>query len=261
MSFLDLFRAPAPVAVSRIVSPFNRPACDITKTALIVELFRTAHNERNGEWYRTFYDNVASASFACGEPQLRTGPDGFPYFVLRTPPEDRPFESFCIRNMMTDFLLDQGWGVVFNPNEDDAADWVFTHGDIVNLHLNNRFRTETSPDDVTNIRFNGNVGKLVNQEQVIAGQPSGEYLPQRTRAALRRFLKTKGIRRPKLLLLASTSHGKTMRRLVLNIHPEDYPISSRLDHLMQQVGWFLPNDYLLCPLPRNSSLRSGLADM
>ncbi len=38
--------------------------------------------------------------------------------------------------MKTGFLLEKGWGVVFNPAADKTADWVFTHGDSVNLHLN-----------------------------------------------------------------------------------------------------------------------------
>ncbi|MEO6720242.1 MAG: hypothetical protein ABIN67_07735 [Ferruginibacter sp.] len=257
MSLFDFLKPKPKPVPQEVIVPSNRSECDISKTQLIVELLKIPREERDDSWYQSFYENVATASFACGSPQVLRGPDEIPYFILKTPEVNKPFESFCIQNMKDDFLLEKGWGVVFNPAEDKSADWVFTYGAIVNLHLNNKFVSTVDEADVENIAFNGTVGATKKEEQVLVAQPSDTYLPRPTRAALRSFLQSKGIKKPQVLMLTSINDGKAIRKLVFNIHPENYPVSSQLDYLMQQVGWFLPNDYILIPLPKRSELASG----
>jgi len=245
--------------VTRI--PLNRVEADISKTPIIAELFKTPHHLRDDTWYNAFYSNVATASFACNTPQLLVGPDGFPYFILKTPEENKPFESFCIQNMKDDFLLDRGWGVVFNPATDKSADWVFTHGDIVSLHLNNEFATPTDPAAIQNIEFIKTVGALKKEEKVMIAQPSADYLPFATRHALKLFLQIRGVKRPKVMMLSSYAESDVIRKLVFNIHPENYPVTAQLDYLMQQVGWFLPRQYIIIPLSKKSSLATGFCDL
>ena len=55
---------------------------DLNKTNIIYQLVQTPHQERDGNWQHTFLENVLHASFRCGDPQVITGPDGFPYFQL-----------------------------------------------------------------------------------------------------------------------------------------------------------------------------------
>ena len=261
MGLFDLFKQKNVLTPKVVERELNRMEADITKTPVIVALFRTPHDLRDHNWYNRFYNNVATASFASVTPQVLIGPDGFPYFILNTPEENKPFESFCIKNMKNDFLLARGWGVVFNPAADKSADWVFTHGDIVNLHLNNEFMTATDPAIIEHIEFNKTVGLLKKAEKVMVAQPSEDYLPFGTRNALRLFLQSKGIRKPKMMLLSSVVEGKVSRKPAFNIHPDDYPITSTLDYLMQQVGWFLPRQYIIIPLSKKSSLASGLCEM
>ncbi len=163
--------------------------------------------------------------------------------------------------MKDDFLLNNCWGVVFNPAEDKTAEWVFTYGDIVNFHLNNEFFSATEDAAIENIEFTKNVGVIKKAEKVMIAQPSENYLPEATRNALKRFLQSKGITGPKLMMLTSNSEGKLIRKLAFNIHPENYPVTSKLDYLMQQVGWFLPNNYILVPLSKKSKLTKDLQDM
>lgn len=235
--------------------------CDIEKTAVVAELLKVSRAKRDNSWYKSFYENVATASFQCSSPQVLTGPDGFSYFILKTPEPNKPFESFCIKNMTEQFLLHNGWGIVFNPQEDKSADWVFTYGAIVNYHLNKEFSSITEEADTENIEFEKNVGVIKKAEKVMIAQPSESYLPNATKHALKIFLQSKGIKRPKVMMITSAAEGKVARKLVLNIHPEDYPVTSKLDYLMQQVGWFLPNNYILVPLSKHSELASGFHDM
>jgi hypothetical protein len=261
MSLLDLLKPkPKPVQQALPVS-LSRQECDITKTYIVAELFKIPQAERDNQWYNDFYQNVPTASFACDNPQVLAGPDGFPYFILRTPEAGKPFESFCIQNMKDDFLVERGWGVVFNPREDRTADWVFTHGAIVNLKLNNEFYSAIEESQNQNIEFTKTVGATRKPEQVMIAQPSEDYLPKGTRAALRKFLKSKGIKNPMVMMLSSVNEGTVLRKLAFNIHPENYPVVSQLDYLMQQVGWFLPNSYYIIPLPKNSSLAKGFNEL
>ncbi|CAN5503291.1 hypothetical protein BH11BAC3_BH11BAC3_32270 [soil metagenome] len=255
-----LTKKQSPTQPVKIV-PANRPECDINKTGIVANLFKIPKDQRDNNWYQAFYENVATASFASTTPQVLTGPDGFPYFILNTPEENKPFESFCINNMKDDFLLDRGWGVVFNPAADKSADWVFTHGDIVSLYLNNEFATATDPSAVEDIEFTKTVGVLKKEEKVIIAQPSEDYFPFATRCALKLFLQNKGIRKPKVMMLSSFKNDQVIRKLAFNIHPENYPVTTKLDHLMQQVGWFLPRQYIIIPLSKKSPLASGLNEM
>ena len=146
---------------------------------------------------------------------------------------------------------------MFNPEADNITDWVFTYGDIVNLHLTGHFITAVDESDFQNIEFTKNVGAIKKEERVMVAQPSEAYLPKATRAALSRFLQSRGIKNPKVLMLSSQSDGKIIRKLAFNIPPENYPVTTELDYLMQLIGWFLPNDYILVPLSEKHSLAKG----
>jgi len=62
-------------------------------------------------------------------------------------------------------------------------------------------------------------------------------------------------------LLSSVNEGKVINKLAFNIHPENYPDTSELDYLMQQVGWFLPPNYIIIPLPKKSGLEKDFHDI
>ncbi len=261
MSLFDFFKPKGEIVTTLTPAPSKKQACDISKTNIVAELLKVSRHKRDDTWYQSFYQNVPAASFASATPQTLIGPDGFTYFVLNTPDINKTFEPYCIQNMKDDFLLNNGWGIVLNPAEDKSAEWVFTYGNIVNFHLNNEFVSVTEDAAVENIEFTKTVGVIKKAEQVLVAQPSESYLPKATRRALKAFLQRKGITRPKLMMLTTNSQGKSARKLAFNIHPENYPVTSKLDYLMQQVGWFLPNNYILVALPKKSSLVKDLQDM
>src|SRR6266700_1829474 len=115
--------------------------CDVSKIDSIVDLFQIPDDQRDDHWKQHFYDAVIDASFACRDPQVFGGPDGFPYFALMTPEPFKAFESYCLCNLV-EFATDDGFGVVINPTE-SGANWVFTYGDLVTLRMFNTF--EVSP--------------------------------------------------------------------------------------------------------------------
>lgn len=232
----------------------NGPECDINKTAIISELLTTPISDRNEAWQKNFLSEVRTASFACGDPQISTGPDGFPYFVLKSPEPMQPFTSFCISNLKDNFVLDHGYGIVINP-VGNGADWVFSYGDILNLQLNDEFftvadhsllqRSETTAAD----------------EEVLVGQPSESYLPLITRDIMRSFMEYIGVNQPQVLLLVQKKGEQAVQQLVFNIFPEDFASDEDLNFRMQQLSWFLPRHYIISSIPKSSSLKDNFADL
>lgn len=85
-----------------------RKECDINKTNSIYELLNTLKEKRDKNWKSEFFENIKTASFRCGNPQVFLGPDKFPYFALHLPEANTSFESFCISNLKDDYLLKEG---------------------------------------------------------------------------------------------------------------------------------------------------------
>jgi len=224
-----------------------RPECDINKTQSIVDLLSIPANSRDDHWHQKFLNDVQTASFACAEPQIVKGPDGFPYFGLHTPEPGKPFTSYCIKNIAEDFLLDNGYGVVINPKE-NSADWVFSYGDIVNLTINKVFY---SP--VENVPIEPEV-TIQKNEQVLIAQPSETFLPAKARNIIRKYLQYFNIAEPKTMLISRSIEGKMIQELAFNIFKEEVGHPEKLGAFMQQVGWFLPRHYILVIVPKNSEM-------
>ena len=254
MGLFDFLKTKDKSTETPVQPKVDRPECDITKTQVIVDLLQIPQEQRDDNWRQTFYNNVQTASFACGNPQIFNGPDGFPYFVLKTPEPNKPFESFCISNMKDDFLLDKGFGVAINPGE-NSVDWVFSYGDIVNLHLNNELFTKTDTIEIQNEET------IKKDEKILLAQPSESFLPKQTRKALRSFLQSIGIKRPKIMLVCRTIDGQVIQELAVNIFREDFQTIDQLNYRLKQISWFLPRHYVVLSLPKDSNFTNNFADL
>ncbi|MGB4811497.1 MAG: hypothetical protein WBP13_03315 [Methylophilaceae bacterium] len=214
---------------------------DLEKTQRIGQLVQTPHTERDDAWQQAFLENALQASFRCGDPQIITGPDGFPYFQLFLPEPNQPFQCFVIEHMKDDFLLSSGYGVVINPTQ-AQPDWVFSYGDIVNLHINQAFYTTGK----TLFSKNAQQDEVIKEnEEVLTGQPAESILPAATRQVLSQFLKAQGVVEPKVLLMQrSNPQTKEMTQdIVLNTTPENFESEEKYRAVMQSIRWFLPNHY------------------
>ena len=254
MGLFDFLKTKPKQTENLVQHKIDRPECDITKTQVMVDLFSVSQNDRDENWTKSFYENVKTASYACGNPQVFNGPDGFPYFVLKTPEANKPFESFCIQNMKDDFLLDKGLGVAINPSE-TTVDWVFSYGDIVNLHINKEFSTKTD-----NIQIENEV-TIQKDEKVLLAQPSESFLPRQARQNLKSFLQSIGIKRPQLMMVCRTIEGQVIQELAFNIFREDFQTIDQLNFRLKQISWFLPRHYVVLSLPKNSNFNSNFADL
>lgn len=254
MGLFDFLKTKPKQTEILVQNKIDRSECDITKTQKMVDLFSVSQNDRDENWTKSFYENVKTASYACGNPQIFNGPDGFPYFVLKTPEANKPFESFCIQNMKDDFLLDKGLGVAINPN-DTSVDWVFSYGDIVNLQINKELLTK-----IDNIQIEKEV-TIQKDEKVLLAQPSETFLPRQARQNLKSFLQSIGNKRPQIMMVCRTIEGQVIQELAFNIFREDFQTTDQLNFRLKQISWFLPRHYVVLSLPKNSNFNSNFADL
>ena len=213
---------------------------DLTKTAVIQNLVQTPHESRDEAWSYEFLNHVSQASFKCTNPQVIVGPDGFPYFQLLLPESGTSFECYVIENMIDDFLLEKGLGVVVNP-EGGNPDWVFTYGDVLSYKLFGGFYTDSG------IRFSTNIKDetIQEQENVMVAQPSAAILPAYTRKIVQQFLTENGIKKPKIFLMIRGEGENITHDLVFNITPNNFETEDSYRNVMQSLAWFLPKHYSL----------------
>ncbi len=213
---------------------------DLEKTRSIYELIKTPYGDRDTAWQEGFLQNVSQASFKCGDPQVTSGPDGFPYFQLFLPEPNQQFQCYVIDRMKDDFLLNLGYGVVINPIG-EQPEWVFTYGDIVNLHINHVFYTH----EQTAFSKNGPDEVIQEKEEVLIGQPSEYILPAATRQILSGFLQAQGINKPKVVLMQrkDKTTNAISQDLVFNITPDNFTNEEDYRAVMQHLAWFLPRHY------------------
>lgn len=210
---------------------------DLDKTDILFSLVQIPKAERDENWKQLFLENISEASFQCGDPEVKTGPDGFPYFQLFLPEPNKQFQCFVIDRMKDDFLLEAGYGVVINPAA-NSADWVLAYGDILNLHLNKTFYTTTKT------AFSGRSNEINSEnEKVLYSQPSETILPKQTRQLIATFLKNNGIKSPSVLLMTRSDGNVASQDLVFNFIPENFKDDNAYRRVMQTISWYLPRHY------------------
>lgn len=236
--FLKKKEQPQPSQKTKRTEPYLG---DLEKTGILFTLLETPVAERDDSWQKSFLANIPQASFRCGEPQVITGPDGFLYFQLLLPEPNKSFNCFVIDQMMDDFLLDSGFGVVINPTA-NSADWVLSYGDILNYHLNKEFFT------TDNHLFLNRSGKevITEDEEVLIGQPSELLLPNSTRKLIRELLQNNGIKKPKMLLMMRRlKSGEVSQDLVFNLTQDKFDSESIYHDMMRTITWYLPKHYTI----------------
>ena len=227
---------------------------DIAKTNLLQKLFEVPRERRDGGWQQQFLANVADAAFRASNPPVIMGPDDFPYFVLYVPEAFSQFQAYTINHMKDDFLLDSGYGIVINPRG-NAADWVFSYGDVVNLHISGEFYTAVDPNPAPQQET------IVANEQMLVAQPSEKYLPKKVRAVIREYLNKSGVQHPKIMLVTRQINGKPVQELAFNIKPGDFPTQRHFDFTMQHLVWYLPRHYSVLTFPNNSEMEKDFKDL
>jgi len=222
--------------------------CDITKVGILLKLFSIDPDKRDDKWRNKFYANVVDASFRCETPQIFVGPDGFPYFSLLSPEPMKPFDSFCVYNLMESATND-GFGIAIN-RQGNSVDWVFSYGDLLTLRLTGNLYPAVAsipnrpPEKIA----------VSSGERVLTGAPSESYLPSYTRAVIRRFMqKSFGIAEPGVLLMHRPADPQP-QQLLFSVFPEQFHSEEEYFNTLKWLSWFLPRHYSVTGISKASDL-------
>lgn len=259
MGLLNFFKPANKMIQQPTQSIVERAEPDNYKTQLVADFLKIPKDKRDNKWRKEFYQEVKTAAFECGEPKIITGPDEFQYLVLQVPEAGKSFEPLCIQNLK-DELLERGLGIVIDPKADNK-EWVITHGEIVNLFLNNEFISENENGDIDNIDMTKQLQVIKTGEEVMYAQPSAKFFPKQTRHALKNFLQGKGLQRPMIMLVCRKNTGRSIQQLAFNVFQENFNTKEERDFLMQQICWFFPLHYLIISFDKKSGMTKYFADL
>jgi hypothetical protein len=219
---------------------------DLSKTKIIRELCDVPRTDRDENWKHLFMENISTASFRCGNPQIIKGPDGMSYFHLLLPELNKEFECFVIKNIISDYLLSDGLGIAINADKDEP-DWVFSYGDIVDFYLNGAFYTKKITNPFTGIVTD----VMIAENRVRIGPPSETYLPQKSRKVIREFLESFGLN-PKICLVLWIDQGNQLTP-TFNIIPEMFKRtdSESFQSFLTFLQWYFPRHYKVVCIQEN----------
>ncbi len=190
-------------------------------------LIQQPESQRDEKWEAEFLTQFAQLKVELVGDQAQTGPDGFPYFYVKTGPEGQ--ES--VRDVVQ-WLSNKGIGLVVNPQK-MMPDYVFTYGMIWNYVETGRF---LSPEPLQS-------PESADPGGLISGPPSEKYLPPYVRGVLREFLQAQGFAAPKVLVVSSQDY----RLVDLVISADSLAGLAKSEHVKfaEMVSWFLPLHYNL----------------
>lgn len=198
---------------------------DLEKTNIINALCEIPREQRDAVWVERFFDALPDASMATREGQVFRGPEGFTYFDLHIPEPGKPFETFCVSQLL-EHCTTGGLGIAVNP-EKQPPDWVFSYGDLWGLrHAGSLRLREPNP------------GQLSQGGQVLVAAPSEQLLPTWARGVLKSFIGWLKVPEPKVLLLVS-QEARPAETLVFNVHAEDLG-QEAFANAQRMLSWFIP---------------------
>ncbi|MDL5048776.1 hypothetical protein QQ054_22440 [Oscillatoria amoena NRMC-F 0135] len=218
---------------------------DINKTKIVVGLLQVPPDQRDEQWHTQYHANILNAAFTCGNPQVVTGPDGFPYFMLKYPEPQKKFNPFSLQSIK-DHVLKNGFGVALSPDGQQVI-WSIPYGAMVNLHVNGELFSASEHTDLPEKEI------LTQSTKILTAQPSEEYLPKVVREVIKDFFQAQGIAEPRVMLMMRSQQEGVTSELVFNIYAEDFESEEAFESLMNMVKWFLPRHYMVTSVSRQAT--------
>ncbi len=238
---------------------------DLERTRQLAALFGLPAGERDARWTEAFFDAAWCASVALAEPQVFTGPDGFPYLRLDVPGEGA-FDSQCLANLAGS-CLDHGVGAAFfaSPGAPpEAAQFVLSLGLIDSL-----VRYDSPAGDPVDAaeaalppeagvftpepRGGGDAMRVEKTHEVLVGTPSADYLPPHLARSLHGHLTGGwGMTDPTVQLVADLSM-RPHRSLVIGRKRSEFPADAPVDEMVQALIWHLDPGRMLMLMPEDWS--------
>lgn len=186
---------------------------------------------RDEAWEIEFFQAICQSKVELVKDQPESGPDGWPYLLIKTGPSGAEPFTQLIR-----WASPKGIGLAVNTHK-MLPDYVFTYGMVWHFLETGRF---TSLD--SGLPANGEV-ILGPGEQVLLGEPTEKYLPKYVRQVLRDFLKAQGFLQPKIVVMSSPDYKVV--DLVFSMESLNSLEAKHHRTMAEALAWFLPLHYSL----------------
>lgn len=196
----------------------------------LYHLVNQPESHRDDEWERAFLQTFVDCKVTLMNDQAQTGPDGWPYFFIKTEPNSK--ES--VGQILT-WLADRGIGLVVNPHK-MVPDYVFTYGMIWNFKETGKFLEEMASMPADQVVYR-------KDENWLFGAPTDAYLPQYVRSILRQFFGAQEIENPKILVASTSNYSQT--DLLFSVESLGNPPQNEHRKIAEAISWFLPAHYSL----------------
>lgn len=193
-------------------------------------LIQQPEARRDAQWERQFLDGLLQLKVAVVKDEPQTGPDGWPYLLVRTGPGGTEAFPRIVR-----WLSSRGIGVAVNPHK-MVPDYIFTYGMLWNYMETGRFVLPQEPRPA---------GPIVLEpgQRMVMGPPTFKYLPEYVRSVLREFLAAQGFHKPRVLVISTPDYKNIDLALSLESLGGLSPDGQK--HLAEGLAWFLPLHYNL----------------
>ncbi|PWY54499.1 hypothetical protein DGG96_16565 [Legionella qingyii] len=222
-------------------------AASVSATQELRALFEIDKPNRQAAWYNRLITCLPHAIFTSGEPEIIFNPAGLTYFNLELPeiiPEDSSsITCYTIPELIDSFLINEGVGIAIEAwNPKKAID--LSYGDVLGFHL---YRTFTEPEAHPFKTNKPHVSIIHKGTDILVSDVPVQILPTTSIKLLEAIMLHFGIHdaKVKFLYIPETEQNE----LVFSFDKNQFE-SSKLQVLLQKIGWFLPRyySYLACDL-------------
>lgn len=195
------------------------------------QLLQRPEAQRDEAWEQAFFKAVVPSKVQMLADQAQSGPDGWPYLLLKTGGEQatEPFSRIL------DWASGRGVGIALNTHK-MMPDYVFTYGMIWNFVLTGYFVSPQKAAAAGQVEFTNKAGLLV-------GEPSPQYLPPQVRSVLRDFLNAQGFAKPRVVVITSQDYATT--DLMFSVESLNNLKPAHHRTFAEALSWFLPQHYSL----------------
>lgn len=212
----------------------------------LTELLAFAPTDRDRNWENHFFSQLTSSSVELISEEPITGPDSWPYLLVKTTSEDKvattPESSPEPVQKILGWLADKGIGLVVNP-EQEYPDYVFPYGMIWHFRENGLFFRDQSDIPTGSV-------VLSKEDGLRAGPPTESFLPGYVRKVLRDFFRDQGLFAVKILVLEAdakqpgTDAAKAkFYDLAFSLSSLGNPPENEYSDIAEAISWFLPPHY------------------
>ena len=193
----------------------------------IHELVNTPDQDRDHAWEQNFLLALPMSKINIISSDPQQGPDGLPYLLAQT--SEQATEPAI---KVLDWLSTKGIGLVINP-EKSYPDFVLSWGMIWNFKERQGFDTAQSDVPVGTVEISEN-------QKLLAGAPSPDYLPDYVRGIMRDFFRDQGFYQIKILVMST---DKKHFDLAFSLDSLRNPAKEEHQGIAEAISWFLPPHY------------------